>query len=316
MSLLQQILSNSKLTESQRSILESFCKNPRSREFLVVAKILMDLSYKQEAFEVLYQGVKRHPDYSAARIMLANSLFESGLFKEAWSNLETSPISLRHNKSAEIMRMQLALILGYIDHFFASASFLKHEGFEDDFLEAAYNKVNSSSFDQGRSWFLEELRAKLGLDIAIDLEIKESSEFPITEDSLSEQEKSELNRRKIESFFVAPLNEVFVKEKYQDVSDANEDQLDTLTYADMMMRQGNYSKAEKLYKQLQYMSPHNDLYKIRINQLQELKNQASNIEIEIENEVRSKLIEVELIDQKILLLDKLLNRLNYDEKVA
>ena len=85
----RKILSNNNLTESQRATLASFASNPRSREFLSVAKILLNLSYRQEAFEVLYNGVKRHPDYSAARIMLAKHLFESGLFKESWSTLET-----------------------------------------------------------------------------------------------------------------------------------------------------------------------------------------------------------------------------------
>lgn len=312
----RKILSNNNLTESQRATLASFASNPRSREFLSVAKILLNLSYKQEAFEVLYNGVKRHPDYSAARIMLAKHLFESGLFKESWSTLETSPISLRHNKSAEILRMQLALILAYVDHFHASSSFLKHEGFTDDFLEFTYNKVNSSSFENGRLWFADELGKKLGIDVNVEREAVSQDHVESIEDTLSEQEKSELERRKIGSFFVAPLSEVFVKEKYKEVGDVSGDHLDTLTYADMMMRQGNFTKAEKLYKQLQYMSPHNDLYKIRIKQLQDLKENSSNLEVEIDNQVKSKLLSVEIIDQKIVLLDKLIDRLTYDEKVA
>ena len=108
--------------------------------------------------------------------------------------------------------MQLSLCLGYIDHFFASAGFLKHDGFSDDFLEAAYRKVSSSSFDQGRQWFVAELESKLG--IKIDIQTKSPEQERVSDvNSLSEQEKSELNRRKIGAFFVAPLAEVFVKDK-------------------------------------------------------------------------------------------------------
>ena len=79
----------------------------------------------------------------------------------------------------------------------------------------------------------------------------------------------------------------YLSKKYKEVSDVSGDHLDTLTYADMMMRQ-NFT-TEKLYKQLQYMSPHNDLYKIRIKQLHDLKENSSNLEVEIDNQVKSKL---------------------------
>ena len=315
---LTQIISNTKLSETQKGVLRSFMENPYSREFLLAAKVLLELGYKQEAFEALYEGVRRHPDYTAARVLLCQELFVNGMFKEAWSTLESTPVSLRHNKAAEILRFKLSIILGYIDHYFASAGFLKHDGFDDEFLEVTYSKVSSSSFNEARDWFLDEVSSRYNIIIDDKLRSDTVSEF-IAEDidqDLSRQEKEELNRRKITSFFVSSLDEVFGREKHKNISDVESDQLDTLTYADVLMKQGNYVKAEKLYKQLQYMSPHNDLYKIRLKQLESLKNEQSNVEVEIDNQVREKLLEVELLDQKILILDKLLDRLNYGEKVA
>jgi len=58
-------------------------EDPASRLFMPLAFALLKLGRYDETIDVCKKGLDHHPDYHAAKVILANAYLEKGMLKEA-----------------------------------------------------------------------------------------------------------------------------------------------------------------------------------------------------------------------------------------
>lgn len=319
----QNFLSQRTLSKSEQIAVDHFKKNPGGRGFFSVAEIMARHQEWDEAIQLLSFGLERHPSYSVARVYLSQLLLKRVHLREAWETLDNSPLPLRGNLTAQLLRFKLALLLGKNDEVLELAKDLSSQEFQDSEVHLIVTQLEIKPFDQVRRDFSDILKIPY-----IDLPQLQKSPAPpapspshnsdasasgsaSTEPAFKLKSRSELEaessfrERVAKGFFATPIQSLFQKPVT-----ASEAEMDPLTWARLLRRQGLYVKAAEVYQKLVHETPSNDLLKREYSEICELRDAQKKIDQRISPEVVLTMEKVRKIDERIRLMNELLNGLD------
>lgn len=311
------------LSPAEQEIVRRFQYQPQGRMFLSAAEVLLKYGVRDDGIQLLLHGIQLHPGYSIARVVLISELLNQGMLEEAWQILENSPTSLRDNKTAQLLKFKLALILGYDE----LMPVLRQEMFQRDQFDSETkllaDQLAIEDFTSVRHHYLNQLRAR-GIPLPLDfLEVAQQlSDRIIQRDKKiqePEQESDPLEdsiepKRRICGFFVTPLQQVFTK-TWQALPGLAQKDMDAMTLAQVYRRQGHYQKALEILKRLLYMAPSNDLLRKQLAEVRSLKEDQDRRERDFDPELADRMEQASQLDQRIQGLALLLEELDhYDAK--
>lgn len=315
------------LARSEQIAIDHFKKKPDGRGFFAVAEILAKYQRTDEAIQLLMLGLERHPHYSVARVYLTFLLFNSQLFREAWTVLEASPASLRGNLTAQVLRLKLCVVLNFEAQARALCRELQTQEFQDPEAQIIIKQIDMKPFAQLRDnyaqhlgWNLSPLPtsqppAPLGGEVKRPEPAPVASSTPAPRSAAQEPliDNVEFRHRVAAGFFSSPLGELFVKNP---ASALSPDSLDELTRARLLRRQGVYQKAFDIYERLVYSSPGNELLRREFSEIRELRDAQKEIDQKLDPELAKALERVRAIDKQIHLLNHLMERLDEYEAAS
>lgn len=320
-------LQNVKLSAPEKEALERFQSNPHSRSFLAVAEILIRHRMIDSAIPLLQQGVQAHPAYAVARVVLGELLFQQGLFDEAWDILEDSPVSLRSNKSAQLLKFKVALARCDADIVNVLIQEIIHRHQFDAFTHEWIRRVEAEEFLIVRQSFLDHLRSQ-GIPVNADYydrnslpggaapgdSLRESwPDVESTSKNGSHEEAEALMEQHIEGFFVSSVKQIFLHRKKKQQEPQSRANMDPMTLARVYRKQGLYEKSLEVFRRLLYMAPNNDLLKKEVAELEALRDEQRRQEKEYDPELAERLDEVRQIDKQIGFLNQMLDALEQYE---
>lgn len=311
------------LSPSEQETVHRFGEQANGRLFLPVAEILLKYGMQDDAIQLLLYGIQIHPAYSLARVVLVSELLKQGMPEEAWQILENSPTNLRDNKTAQILKFKLALTLGYEDLMpVLRQDMSKRDQFDPETSRLA-EQLEREDFSSVRQTYIGELRAQ-GISLAqdfVDLAKQLSSEASSPSSQPADEAADTLDNslttnRRIDGFFVTPIQQIFTK-PIPAMSGLAKKDMDALTLAHVYRRQGQYQKAIEILKRLLYLAPSNDMLRKQLAELRSLQEEQLRREREIDPELAERMELVGALDQKIRSLANLLEELDqYDTKKA
>lgn len=306
------------LSKKDRAILAKYKKNPKGKSFLSLGKILISNGYEEEAIELLLQGVDRHPQYIAARVVLAERLMKRGMLQDSWSLLEAVKSYLLENVLAQKLRFQIAIVLDKEFEARDIYSHMRNRELIDSETKKIGEELEYTSFAKVRKRLTTYLENK-GMDLSlIRYDRKHSSDDCIKKsDNNTSNDEVDLEteitcRSEVDSFHVVPLNEVFKKNSDKDsllLADKNVE-LDSTTLAEVYKEQGNYKKAIEIYRRMFRITPGNEFLKRKIRELVKLRRDQREHDLSIDPEIVDQMEMVEVIDVQLAFLNRLLSRLD------
>lgn len=311
----QNFESKSPLTKSEQIAVDHFKKNPGGRGFFPVAEIMARHNDFDEAIQLLSFGLERHPSYSVARVYLAQLLLRRAHLEEAWQTLENSPLPLRGNLTAQLVRMKLAVLLGHDDTAQELAKDLSGQEFQDSDVQLLLQQLERKPFSQVRRDFAEQLKIPyLNLPQIGGEKAPETPRQAVAPDALAPvksqrdlEAETSFRERVAKGFFASPIQSLFQKPV---ASEAPNPDLDPLTYARLLRRQGLYAKAGEIYQRLVHESPSNELLRREYNEICELRDTQNRIDRKIDPELVKTMEKVRKIDDRLRLLNELLSGLD------
>lgn len=315
---LLQTLDGLAVSALDREAINTFRKNPNGRGFLPIVDILTRHSLADEALQLLIHGVELHPAYSVARVVLAQKLFQRSIFNESWQTLDQSPLDLKDNKTAQILRFRLALLLGYETKLSEIQRQMRLRGQLEGALLRLSEELKMKSFRNVRLGFIQVAKAE-GFDVSSlefsDIQQHSSEHKPQDQDEqedggLSVRDDPVLMERLIDGFYVAPTYEIFNHPAEDLPSEEDHHNLDPPTLGLIYRKQARYQKALEIFQKLLYMAPDNDLYKKQVEELTSLREEQQQRERAFDPELVDRLDQVQDIEHKISHLNNILVRLD------
>jgi tetratricopeptide (TPR) repeat protein len=295
-----------KLAKSEQVALDHFRKKPDGRGFFAVGEILVRHQRIEEAIQVLMQGLERHPNYSVARVFLAQLFFRKHFFREAWNCLDASPSSLRTNLTSQILRLKLCVVLNFESQARSLVRELSVQEFQDGEARIVIDHINIKSFPILRRDYAEYL----GWD-GISLQQKPQPQRRMEVALKSKSQDDELaqeyfQERVAKGFFSSPVQEIFVKRAAPDMKMG---ELDELTRARLARRQGLYQTAFETYERLAYAAPGNELLRREFVEIRELRDAQKEIDRQTDPKMADAMDKVRTIDKKIAILNHLMQNI-------
>ena len=313
---LQLILESKNLSKSEQIAIEHFKKKPDGRGFFSVAEIMAKHQQWEEAIQFLSRGLERHPSYSVARVFLGHLFFKRQHFHEAWATLETSPIPLKGNLTAQILKLKLAILLGMPAEAGELIKELKQQDFQESEVKVIIDQMDVKPFEQVRSDFADFLKVPIHILPHEKSSERESEPVPLppSESFLTvasrdkEQAESSFRTRVAKGFFASPIHSLFSRPVTRPAPDESE--LDELTRARLMRRQGMYQKASEIYQRLVHEVPENELLRREYAEIRDLRDTQKEIDQRSSPELVESMEKVRMIDFKLRLLNDLLSSLD------
>ena len=315
------------LSASERDLVRRFRENPHSRSFLAVAEILIRHKVYDQAIQLLSEGIRSHPASSVARIVLAELFYQQGLFDDGWQVLEESPVSLRSNKSAQILCFKLAFARGDAEYLSVLSQDMQSRHQFDPYTHDWMRRLESENFLELQIEYLDSLKARgIALDARYYPDLGEKTEQPrqaIAEsdgedgyevgDTAPSMDPEQVFRR-IEGFFVVPVSQIFLHRRSQTTEVLDPDTMDPMTLARVYKRQGHIEKAMEVMRRLLYMAPNNELLKKEVAELEALREEQQRRERDFDPELADRLDAARDIDKQISTLNDLLEALESHDR--
>jgi predicted Zn-dependent protease len=267
-------------------------KKPRSRVFAPLAETYRKLGMHADAMKVLKEGIKNHPTYTLAYIVLANCYYDTQNFEMAYNTVRPFVSKNLENISLQKLFAKTCMNLGYLEEALEAYKYLlllnsrdtevakQIKILEDDLLvnqeviEQTKTTNNESSFDE-EDWvqvnfFKEEEPEKEMLD-----------EWSMGEKSPLEKFKNEIKKDQIEvkehqlddeyyhEDFDNQAHEVIApKKREQEVTEKKEDSpIITHTLVDLYCQQGHLEQAAAVLENILELHPNDELTQIRLDEI-------------------------------------------------
>jgi len=276
-------------------------KDPDSKIFLPLAEEYRKSGMIEEAITICQEGLKKHPNYVSARVVLGRAYMDLKRTIEAQAEFEEViskiPDNLMANKFLGDIYFMQGNLNGALERY---QTVLRLDPYNEEVSsnvkkileklgqhlpisvppEEAPGEPQSLSEDEQTEELAEE-REEEPPQMTIDLNEEEGSlsmpeerpEEPQTQapqPTLPLQEESTSHPPAVEEYTEPPL------EPELPAIDEERDELTTVTIAELYTKQGLYDKAIKVYKQLLEANPDNMELKFRYDQLLDRKKDEEN----------------------------------------
>lgn len=328
------VLKSFNLSREEEKIIQHYDEHPESQGFLPMAQLLHRYHYRDEAIEILMAGVAAHPSFTVARVLLVSYLWQKGLFVVAWRILqEAARGSLEGNILAWSLTFKLALVLGYEKHARTAMACLQASPQDQkEEIQEIIRTYTLSGLKKARESLLADydvtaldLPGGLPVDEEHDTKAEESPkkssghvDYPQSravegasckEDSSSD-ECATAPQERFDEFHTVALGEIFspADQGTSTFSSAGVE-LDSLTLAEIFEKQHCHAKALAIYRRLSSHSPGHDGLRKKILLLEKKIKDEQSSPLEDVDELIDSLQEHRIIDEKRLLLQRMLETL-------
>lgn len=340
-----ELASRLKLNQSEKNLLKRLESDPNGRGFLPLFELFANHKRSDEALEILADGVARHPDYSAARVVLARELFKKGMVEESWETLEYDPSQIRDNALAQKLVLKLAILRRDSEQAFHTANLIDARGMADNESKRYIDLLKNSHFDLAVKELLSQLHnqgisprwlgtpterksqdsgdSKNFLPLSGDFSFSSEdvngtytggteAKTPSLSLALSRIAGKAWKDSNLAGFYVVELHEIFQPGEGGGlrISGAINDpfELDSSTLAEIYAEQGHYGRAFDVYKRMLRVSPGNELLKRKASEMLRLKKEQNQHDAEIDPTIFEKLESLEIVDSQIRFYNDLLAR--------
>ncbi len=253
-----------------REYLRRFREDPTSRIFAPVAETYRKMGRLDEAISICRDGLKHHPQFHSARVLLARCLIDKKLIDEAGKELEQVIQAIPDNLLAQRLFAEILEEQGKRKEALHSYKMALLLSPDDISLAEKVHKLEEELF------LLEKNKIEISNSLSESSELKNSEAFFISpKDKTSEDDLNELDEIVVSDNITPPTDEEieFLKEEepeafsVQHVSDLfdsekkNEKEITTETLADLYFNQGQFDEALKIYERLSATSSSPELEK-------------------------------------------------------
>lgn len=310
----QSILEKKQLSKSEQIAVDHYKKKPDGRGFFSVAEIMAKHQEWDEAIQVLVFGLERHPSYSVARVFLGHLLFRRHNFVEAYNALDKSPTSLKTNLTAQLLRLKLSVLLGKEREALEIVKELSSQDFQESEALLIIEQLDIKPFAQVRRDFADFLKVSFNIlpqDRQADVELpsfRTADNFLKATTREEEEAQASFRERVAKGFFASPIHSIFSKPLVTLPPDQTD--IDQLTRARLLRRQGLYQKASEILQRLVLEAPNNELLRREYTEICDLRETQKEIDKRMSPEIVESMEKVRKIDAKIRALNDLLSRLD------
>jgi tetratricopeptide (TPR) repeat protein len=116
-------------------------KNPRSKVFAPLAEAFRKLGMLDDAFKILKDGIRHHPNYTLGYIVLAHCYFDQGKFELTYNTLRPIVSQNADNISLQKIFAQACLNIGYLDEALDTYKYLLFMNPRDKFFAEQVKKL-------------------------------------------------------------------------------------------------------------------------------------------------------------------------------
>ncbi len=251
-----QICAAKKFSRRDRKTIEKFFEQGQGQDFVLVADVLKKNGLKQECISLLLKGLRKFPEFLAARVLTVREMLYFGLVQQSWQVLTEKNDDIDQNPLAQLLHCQLAL-LTWNENIFNI--YLQRKDFDFQLnlrLHELLKSVLDKGFEVTRSNLIQKLRmegAALTEQVIFELERIKNSSSPL-EDRISHYVQSQLvniEKMKVNSFQAVPIHQVFEGD-FPLIAEhvAAGSVLSTETMAEIYFKQGIFEKSRMIYLNL------------------------------------------------------------------
>jgi tetratricopeptide (TPR) repeat protein len=308
------ILDQITLSRSEKEVVLRYQKDPSGLSFLAIAEILKNHDYLDESLEILAQGVRRHPRYTAARVVLARDLFQKGLMSESWVTLDEAGSTLSENVLAQKLRFKLAIVLNYEALARATFHHMKRQEMVDHECARFGEMITTSGFQKAHQMLTDELKSQGLVAIFPEQPMNElcfqGDLSEVGTGGLEGGDFSDKVETAASGFSVMSLQDVFRHSEQRDGYDfsPNGIELDSTTLAEIYESQQHFAKALEVYKRLLQMTPSNDYLRNRVVEMTKKLRAQRQQDANVDKSLTEKMEQLEIINRQIIFYSNLLER--------
>jgi tetratricopeptide (TPR) repeat protein len=281
-------------------------KNPRSKVFAPLAESFRKLGMLDDAYKILKDGIRNHPNYALGYIVLAHCYFDQEKFELTYNTLRPIVSQNADNISLQKVFAKSCMNLGYLDEALDTYKYLLFMNPRDKFFSEQVKKLEDDlmighkklSLDQLiKSPDMEKRPAPQGLDddwVQVDFN-QTQAPLSLVEDKKTEVSKSEnewvMNKPGIsehpilkeESITVRSLEDDFYAdefEEYGDIEDSTpssapaDSPIVSHTLIDLYCAQQYFDKAIELLEKILELNPDDQTTKQKLSHVLEMKKNA------------------------------------------
>lgn len=300
-------------------------KNPRSKVFAPLAESFRKLGMLDDAFKILKDGIRNHPNYTLGYIVLAHCYFDQGKFELTYNTLRPIVSQNADNISLQKVFAKSCMNLGYLEEALDTYKYLLFMNPRDKFFGEQVKKLEDDLMVGHKTLSLEQLikapdMEKLpmpqGMDddwVQVDFNQNQSpvdlSETKKIEDSKAESEWvmqkpgiSEHPILKENSITVRSLEDDFYAdefEEYGEIEDSTptsvplDSPLVSHTLIDLYCAQKYYDKAVELLEKILELNPQDEITKKKLEQVLVMKkNSQAPLQVVTEEQGHEELISI------------------------
>ena len=248
------LLNDVPLTKGDQQLVENFRADPEGRGFLSIVELLNSCSYHDEALELLQIGLANHPQFTAARVILAKEFFNRGMIEETLAVLDQSPTNLQENILAQKIKLKALLIIGNEHGFNKVFALLSKDNLFDEQCLAIAHCYHLEGFAGARQFFVDKLRNQ-GIVVTLSQPPVEKTEQP-----------APLACQDFSDYWIMSIDEIFVNS----CQSSGNTTLETKTMAQIYEDQGHYSAALAIYRRLLANFPQTAFYRHKVMEVSQL----------------------------------------------
>lgn len=282
-------------------------KNPRSKVFAPLAESFRKLGMLDDAFKILKEGIRHHPNYTLGYIVLAHCYFDQEKFELTYNTLRPIISQNADNISLQKIFAQACMNLGYLDEALDTYKYLLFMNPRDKFFSEQVKKLEDDLMVGHKKLSLEQLIKapdienlpvpKIGDDDDwVQVNFNSKNELPAE----SEGQKNVLESLddewvmkkpgmedhpilKEETIQIRSLEDDFFADEFEEYGDIEEENSDVTpeapivshTLIDLYCAQHYYDKAIELLEKIIELNPQDKVSSEKLKQVLEMKKNHS-----------------------------------------
>lgn len=299
-------------------------KNPRSKVFAPLAEAFRKLGMLDDAFKILKDGIRNHPNYALGYIVLAHCYYDQEKYELTYNTLRPIVSQNADNISLQKIFAKSCMNLGYLDEALDTYKYLLFMNPRDKFFSEQVKKLEDDLMVGHKKLSLEHLikapemekrPIPQGLDddwVQVDFnqgtapveeaetkkieETKSESEWVMRKPGISEHpilNEEKITVRSLEDDFYADEFEEFGEiEDAEPESTPVDSPIVSHTLIDLYCAQHYYDKAIELLEKILELNPHDKTTQQKLQHVLSMKKTHSGAEVLTEEESHEELISI------------------------
>jgi tetratricopeptide (TPR) repeat protein len=283
-------------------------KNPRSKVFAPLAESFRKLGMLDDAYKILKEGIRNHPNYTLGYIVLAHCYYDQGKFELTYNTLRPIVSQNADNISLQKVFAKSCMNLGHLEEALDTYKYLLFMNPSDKFFTEQVKKLEDDLMVGHKKLSLEQLikspeMERIPPPAAVDDDWVQvdfnQNQTPTDEEEIKKVEAAKSDDEwvmqkngisdhpilKEESISVRSLDDNFYAdefEEYGDIEDTNDESEESgspivsHTLIDLYCAQAYFDKAIELLEKIIELNPSDKNSRDKLQQVFEMKAKATS----------------------------------------